>query len=75
MESWFGQFEKRCAWRAERGSIEHARQHIAAYIDKYHRRPHSEIGYRTHSKLQRRGGNTRNRRRNSDLRLRTSVRG
>ena len=33
--------------RAECGSIEHARQDIAAYIDKYHRRPHSEIGSRT----------------------------
>ncbi len=45
--SWFGQFKKRCAWRAEWETIEHARSDIAAYIDTYHHRPHSGLGYRT----------------------------
>lgn len=47
IESWFGQFKKRCAWRAEWETIEQARSEIAAYIDRYHHRPHSGIGYRT----------------------------
>lgn len=47
IESWFGQFEKRCAWRAEWETIEHARAEIADYIHRYHHRPHSGIGYRT----------------------------
>jgi putative transposase len=47
IESWFGQFKKRCAWRAEWESIEQARTEIAQYIDRYHRRPHSGLGYRT----------------------------
>jgi putative transposase len=47
IESWFGQFKKRCAWRAEWESIDHARREITAYIDTYHHRPHSGIGYRT----------------------------
>ena len=41
IESWFGQFKKRCAWRAEWESLDQARKEIAAYIDTYHRRPHS----------------------------------
>lgn len=47
IESWFGQFKKRCAWRAEWETIDHARREITAYIDTYHHRPHSGIGYRT----------------------------
>ena len=47
IESWFGQFKKRCAWRAEWESIAQARTEIAAYIDTYHHRPHSGLGYRT----------------------------
>ena len=47
IESWFGQFKKRCAWRAEWETIEHARKEIADYIEQYHHRPHSGIGYRT----------------------------
>jgi transposase InsO family protein len=47
IESWFGQFKKRCAWRAEWETIEHARTEIADYIHRYHHRPHSGIGYRT----------------------------
>lgn len=47
IESWFGQFKKRCAWRAEWETIEQARTEIGQYIEVYHRRPHSGIGYRT----------------------------
>jgi putative transposase len=47
IESWFGQFKKRCAWRSEWESIEAARLEIAAYIDTYHHRPRSGLGYRT----------------------------
>jgi putative transposase len=47
IESWFGQFKKRCAWRAEWESIDQARREITAYIDTYHHRPHSGLGYRT----------------------------
>ena len=47
IESWFGQFKKRCAWRSEWETIEHARTEITTYIDHYHHRPHSGLGYRT----------------------------
>jgi putative transposase len=47
IESWFGQFKKRCAWRSEWETIEQARTEIAAYIEHYHHRPHSGLGYRT----------------------------
>jgi len=47
IESWFGQFKKRCAWRAEWETIDQARTEIAAYIETYHHRPHSGLGYRT----------------------------
>jgi len=47
IESWFGQFKKRCAWRAEWETIDQARTEIGAYIDAYHHRPHSGLGYRT----------------------------
>lgn len=47
IESWFGQFKKRVAWRAEWESLDQARKEITAYIDHYHHRPHSGIGYRT----------------------------
>lgn len=43
IESWFGQFKKRCAWRAEWETIAQTRTEIAAYIDTYHHRPHSEV--------------------------------
>ena len=51
IESWFGQFKKRCAWRAEWETIDQARQEITTYIDSYHHRPHSGIGYRTPAEI------------------------
>lgn len=53
IESWFGQFKKRCAWRTEWETIEDARTAIAAYVDSYHRRPHSGLGYRTPTEVAR----------------------
>jgi putative transposase len=47
IESWFGQFKKRLAWRSEWESLDQARKEITAYIDGYHRRPHSRLAYRT----------------------------
>ncbi len=53
IESWFGQFKKRCAWRTEWETIEDARTAIATYIDTYHHRPHSGLGYRTPTEVAR----------------------
>lgn len=53
IESWFGQFKKRCAWRTEWETIEEARTAIAAYVDTYHHRPHSGLGYRTPTEVAR----------------------
>ena len=47
IESWFGQFKKRCAWRREWETLDQARTEIADYIDTYHHRPHSGLAYRT----------------------------
>lgn len=38
IESWFGQFKKRCAWRAEWESIDQARREVNDYIQSYHHR-------------------------------------
>lgn len=46
IESWFGQFKKRCAWRSEWETIEQARKEVGRYIDHYHARPHSGLAYR-----------------------------
>lgn len=53
IESWFGQFKKRCAWRTEWETIEDARTAIAAYVEHYHHRPHSGLGYRTPAEVAR----------------------
>jgi len=47
IESWFGQFKKRLAWRSEWESLDQARREITAYIDAYHHRPHSGLAYLT----------------------------
>ncbi|HEX2904416.1 MAG TPA: DDE-type integrase/transposase/recombinase [Jatrophihabitans sp.] len=53
IESWFGQFKKRCARRAEWETIDQARKEIGDYIGRYHHRPHSGIGYRTPNRSRR----------------------
>ena len=47
IESWFAKLKERCVWRHEFETLDHAREVIAAYIDHYHDRPHSSLGYRT----------------------------
>lgn len=47
IESWFGQFKKRVAWRSEWETIDQARRDITSYITEYHHRPHSGLKYRT----------------------------
>ena len=47
IESWFGQFKKRVAWRSEWETIEQARRDIATYVNEYHHRPHSGLRYKT----------------------------
>jgi putative transposase len=53
IESWFGQFKKRCAWRSEWESIEQARKEVAHYAESYHARPHSGLAYRTRAEVAR----------------------
>lgn len=53
IEFWFGQFKKRCAWRTEWKTIHDARAETAAYIEHYHHRPHSGLGYRTPTEVAR----------------------
>jgi putative transposase len=47
IESWFGQFKKRCAWRSEWETLDQARKEVGRYIDDYHARPHSGLAYRS----------------------------
>jgi putative transposase len=51
IESWFGQFTKRCTWRAEWETPDQARKEISDYIDRYHHRPHSGLAYQTPSEV------------------------
>ncbi|MBU4337225.1 MAG: IS3 family transposase [Actinobacteria bacterium] len=53
IESWSGQFKKRCAWHTEWENIEAARAEIATYIQTYHHRPHSGLAYRTPAEVAR----------------------
>jgi len=47
IESWFSKLKQRCIWREEFETLDQARATIAAYIDRYHHRPHSGLAYRT----------------------------
>jgi putative transposase len=51
IESWFRYLKERCVWRHESGTLDQAREVIAAYIDHYHDRPHSRLDYRTPSEV------------------------
>ena len=46
-ESWFSKLKERLVWRSEFETLDQAREGIQGYIDRYHRRPHSGLGYRT----------------------------
>src|SRR5438046_3290263 len=47
IESWFGKLKERLVWRSEFETLDQARKELAAYIDRYHHRPHSGLRYRT----------------------------
>lgn len=53
IESWFGKLKERLVWRSEFETLEQARKEIAVYIDSYHHRPHSGLGYRTPAEVRR----------------------
>jgi putative transposase len=53
IESWFGKLKERLVWRSEFETLEQARKEIADYIDYYHHRPHSGLGYRTPTEVRR----------------------
>lgn len=47
IESWFGRLKTREVWVNEYETLEEARSAVGAYIDRYHDRPHSGLGYRS----------------------------
>jgi putative transposase len=47
IESWFGQFKKRLAWRSEWESFDQPRNEISGYVDGYQQRPPSQLADRT----------------------------
>ena len=47
IESWFGKLKQRCVWREEFETLDQARAVIGRYIETYHHRPHSGLGYKT----------------------------
>jgi putative transposase len=53
IESWFGKLKERLVWRSEFETLDQARKEIADYIDRYHQRPHSGLGYRTPPEVRR----------------------
>ena len=47
IESWFSKLKERLIWRMEFETLHQLRAELAAYIDRYHHRPHSGLDYRT----------------------------
>ena len=47
IESWFSKLKERLIWRTEFETLDQAREEVAAYVDRYHNRPHSGLDYRT----------------------------
>jgi putative transposase len=47
IESWFSKLKERLIWRMEFETLDQLREELAAYIDRYHHRPHSGLNYRT----------------------------
>ncbi len=47
IESWFGMLKQREVWRQDYETLEEARAAIGAYVERYHHRPTSVLGYRT----------------------------
>jgi len=53
IESWFGKLKEREVWLNEYETLDDARRGIGGYIDRYHHRPHSGLGYRTPDEVRR----------------------
>ena len=53
IESWFGKLKEREVWLNEYETLDDARRGIAGYVDRYHHRPHSGLGYRTPDEVRR----------------------
>jgi putative transposase len=53
IESWFGKLKEREVWLNEYETLEDARRGIGGYVDRYHHRPHSGLGYRTPDEVRR----------------------
>src|SRR3954465_6970142 len=47
IESWFGKLKEREVWLNEYQTPDDARRGIGGYVDGYHQRPHSRLGYKT----------------------------
>jgi putative transposase len=47
IESWFGKLKEREVWLNEYETLDDARRGIGGYVDRYHRRAHSRLGYKT----------------------------
>src|SRR4051794_36681182 len=45
IESWFGKLKEREVWLNEYETLDDARRGIGGYVDRYHHRPHSPLGY------------------------------
>jgi putative transposase len=53
IESWFGKLKEREVWLNEYETLDDARRGIGGYVDRYHRRPHSGLDYRTPDEVRR----------------------
>jgi putative transposase len=53
IESWFGKLKEREVWLNEYETLDDARRGIGGYVDRYHHRPHSGLGYRTPDEVRR----------------------
>jgi putative transposase len=53
IESWFGKLKEREVWLNEYETLDDARRGIGGYVDRYHHRPHSRLGYRTPNEVRR----------------------
>jgi putative transposase len=47
IESWFSKLKEREVWLNEYETLDDARRALDAYVERYHRRPHSGLDYKT----------------------------
>ncbi|MGZ6565574.1 MAG: IS3 family transposase [Solirubrobacteraceae bacterium] len=53
IESRFSKLKERLIWRMEFETLDQLRHELAAYVDRYHHRPHSGLDYRTPKEVRR----------------------